>query len=105
MRRRPKRDPVRLGGLVGSVLSELGHGEASESLRVAACWPAVVGEEAAAHADPVGLRGGVLEVEVHSSVWAQHLQMRRREILAGLARELGPGAPRELRFRVGSGVG
>ncbi len=101
MKRRPRTDPVRLGGVLSSVLRELGHGAAADLLRVAARWEAAVGAEVAAHAEPTGLRGGVLEVTVTSSVWAQHLQLRRPALLAGLARELGAAAPTDLRFRVG----
>jgi len=98
---RPKRDPVPMGGMVGRILDELGHGDAARVLRIAAQWEAVVGADVAAQAEPVALRGAVLEVRVASSVWAQHLQLRRSEILAGLARELGQQAPTDLRFHVG----
>jgi len=43
----------------------------------------------------------MLEVTVDSSVWSQHLQMRREEILDALRGELGADAPADLRFRVG----
>jgi predicted nucleic acid-binding Zn ribbon protein len=56
--------------------------------------------DAAEHCEPVDLRFGVLEVAVDSSVWAQHLQMRRGEILRSLADAMGEGAPTDLRFRV-----
>jgi len=98
---RPKRDPVRVGSAIRRVLEELGHHGSSVSMRIAACWEEVVGSEVASHARPSALRGGVLEVTVDSSVWCQHLQMRREGILQGLRGVLGADAPRDLRLRVG----
>jgi predicted nucleic acid-binding Zn ribbon protein len=70
-------------------------------MRIVACWEEVVGSEIAGHARPSALRGEVLEVTVDSSVWSQHLQLRRVEVLEGLRAALGSGAPADLRFRVG----
>lgn len=96
-----KRDPIRVGSQLGRVLHELGHGQVARSLRVARLWEQVVGAEAAASSEPTGLSGGVLEVSVASSVWAQQLQLRQTELLAALSRALGEDAPTALRFRVG----
>ena len=101
MKSRPKRDPVRMGTLLPQVLAELGHEGAAATVRLAARWEELVGPELAAQAWPQALRGGVLEVQVRSSVWAQQLQLRRRELLASLASALGDDAPTDLRFRVG----
>lgn len=101
MSRRPKRDPVRIGGAIQHVLRELGHEGSSVAVRIAACWEDLVGAESAEHSRPSALRGGMLEVTVDSSVWSQHLQMRREEILAGLRNAVGSDAPADLRFRVG----
>lgn len=103
MRRRPRgpRDPQSVGRAIPRVLADLGLRGAAESLRIAECWPATVGEETARHAEPAALRGDVLEVEADSSVWAQHVQLRHDEILAALRERLGEGAPAALRVRVG----
>ena len=98
---RPKRDPVPLGSAIHRVLVELGHHGNSASMRIAACWEEAVGSEIAGHCRPSALRGEVLEVTTDSSVWSQHLQMRRDEILEGLRGALGSEAPADLRFRVG----
>ena len=86
---------------MGAVLSDLGLETAAAALRVGECWEEAVGSEIARHCRPVGLRGGVLEVTVDSSVWCQQLQLRRLEILTELRRVLGDEAPGDLRFRVG----
>jgi predicted nucleic acid-binding Zn ribbon protein len=101
VKRRGRREPLQLGGLVAGVLSDLGLDEASAIVRVAQCWEAAVGPEVAAHCRPSALRGSVLEATVDSSVWCQQLQFQSREILAALRRELGDAAPSDLRLFVG----
>lgn len=99
---KPRRSrPQSLADLVPRVLGELGFDRANALTRLADRWEAVVGAPAAAHSRPTGLRGKVLEATVDSSVWSQQLQMRREEILAALAAELGEEAPTELWLRVG----
>jgi predicted nucleic acid-binding Zn ribbon protein len=101
--RPPRRNgrPRALGDLVGQVLGELGLDSVARAHRIGQVWTGAVGERIAAHCRPVGLRGGVLELAVDSPVWSQQLQLRKPEILAALARELGADAPSELRFQVG----
>ena len=101
MSRGRRSEPKPLAGAIPGVLSDLGHGGAALALRVLELWPALVGAEPARHSEPTALRGRLLEVRADSSVWCQQLQLRRDEILAGLARELGDQAPRDLRLRVG----
>lgn len=97
----PKRAPVAIGDLVGSVLGDLGLDHVAQAHRIGACWAEVVGDAVAAHCRPLGLRGDVLEVEVDSPIWSQELQLRKPELLGALARRFGDEAPRELRFQVG----
>lgn len=101
MKRRGRREPRPVGALVEGVLGDLGLGAATAVLRIAERWEEVVGVEIARHCQPTALRGTVLEATVDSSVWCQQLQLRRPEILAGLARALGEAAPTDLRLRVG----
>ena len=94
-----------MGELLPEVLGDLGLGEAATAARISQAWAEVVGTDAAAHSWPAALRGGVLDVEVDSSVWAQQLQLRRTDLLAELARLLEAAAPRDLRLRVGRSSG
>ena len=101
MSRRVKKRPQSLADLVPRVLGDLGYDAANALNELLDRWEAAVGAEVARHARPAGLRDATLEVSVDSSVWCQQLQLRREEILAALARELGDRAPRELWLRVG----
>jgi len=100
-RKRHESQLTRMKPGVERVLTDLGLDVLTTAMRVAERWPEVVGEQVAKHSRPVGIRGGVLEVEVVSSVWCQELQLRRPQIVAALATALGDEAPREVRFRVG----
>lgn len=103
MRRPGKRrtHPEALGALVPALLEDLGL-EATRTLtRISERWEAVVGAHAAPHVRPAAIRGQTFEVEADSSVWVQTLRLRAPEILAKLAAELGPQAPRELWIRIG----
>ena len=98
---RPRSRPKSLADLVPRVLSDLGYDRANALARMADRWPAIVGDQAAAHCRPSALRGKVLQVDADSSGWCQQLHLRREEILAGLERELGAEAPTDLWLRVG----
>ena len=100
--RRPRRAaPMPIGGTIGRVLADLGHGSAATVMQIGASWPELVGPEAAAHSEPAALRGAQLEITTDSSVWCQQLQMRRDAILAALREAFGDRAPTDLRLRVG----
>lgn len=104
MSRRPPRrkgQPTAVGDVVSRVLDDLGLGGVARAHQIGVVWEAAVGPQVAAHCRPKGLRGEVLELEVDSPVWSQQLQLRVPELLAALKREMGPEAPRELRFQVG----
>lgn len=101
MSRRGRREPRRVGDLVGTVLDDLGLEGTAAVLRIAERWEAVVGPEIARHCRPERLQGRVLEAAVDTSVWCQQLQLQRPAILAALRRELGAEAPTDLRLRLG----
>ena len=100
-RKRGKSEPKAVGGIVETVLADLGLGEVARAARVCEAWADAVGSEVARRSKPEGMRGEVLEVAVESSVWSQQLQMRRPQILESLRVCLGDDAPGDLRFRVG----
>lgn len=90
-----------VGKLVGQVLGDLGLDGVALAHRIGTQWPEIVGPQIAAHCRPLGIRGGVLELQVDSPVWSQQLQLRKTDLLAKLAEHFGNEAPRELRFQVG----
>ncbi len=55
----------------------------------------------AAHSRAETVRDGVLIVATDAPAWAQELQMRRRELLARLADQVGAGTIRDIHFSSG----
>ena len=103
MRRPGKRRtrPEALGALVPALLDDLGFDAMRTLTRIGEQWEAIAGADAASHVRPSAIRGETLEVDADSSVWVQTLRLRSPQILARLAADLGPQAPRALWVRIG----
>lgn len=64
-------------------------------------WPQIAGAAVSAHTRPEAVRDGVLIIAVDTSAWAQELHMRRPELLARMAAQVGEGLIRDIHFRTG----
>jgi predicted nucleic acid-binding Zn ribbon protein len=78
-----------VGPLVRRLLRQLGLERRLEEQRAVEAWPGVVGLAIAEQARAVGIREGVLFVDVASSVWMQELALLRDGIAARLNAHLG----------------
>jgi len=83
-------DPQRIGASLDRVAAGLGAGSARGLGTLYDQWEAIVGAAAAAHARPVGLRGGRLVVEVDHPAWATGLAHLEATLLRRLAEVAGP---------------
>ena len=61
-------------------------------------WPAVVGEQIAAHATPTALNDGVLTVSAESTAWATQLRMVQAQLIAKIAAAVGDGVVKSLKI-------
>jgi hypothetical protein len=68
--------------------------------RVREAWAGIVGQGAAEHSRPLGLKHGRLTVAVPDSVWMHELGLIRHRLLAHLNAHLGRLAVREIRLTV-----
>jgi len=92
----------RLGDSARRLLAASGVPDPGPLAAVASAWPTAVGEAIARVSSPRRLaRDGTLHVSTSSSTWAFELSRLADEIQARLAAELGPTAPRSLRFSQG----
>ena len=64
-------------------------------------WMTAVGEQIARNAYPAAFRGGILFVNVVSSVWMQELSFLKENILEKLNRELKGAKLKDIRFKIG----
>ena len=92
---------VGIGGVLRSVLQQRGMTGRLREYRAWQVWNEVVGPQIAAHAQPCGIRDGVLEIKVDQPVWMQQLQLLKPKLLARLNEHLGGPLFRDLFLRRG----
>jgi predicted nucleic acid-binding Zn ribbon protein len=92
---------VAAGELILTLLHRHGLEAKIEECRAWVAWDEVVGPQIAAHARPVRVREGVLEVRVDQPVWMQQLQLLKPRILAKLNGRLGRPVLRDIFWRRG----
>jgi len=59
-------------------------------------WPAMVGEQVAAHVEPVAFEGTSLTVRADSTAWATQMQLLSSSVLARIEAEVGAEVVTEL---------
>jgi predicted nucleic acid-binding Zn ribbon protein len=96
------REIERIGEVLRRVVKDGALAQGLREQEALTRWPEIVGALNGRHSRALGLRDGVLWVQVESSVWAQELTFLRPQIQRALDRELGPGSVREVRFHSGS---
>jgi predicted nucleic acid-binding Zn ribbon protein len=92
------RDPQPLGRAARDVAKKRGWSAHVAEGTVLGHWPAVVGEQIADHATPIGLTDGVLSVAAESTAWATQLRMVQAQLLAKIAATVGNGVVRSLKI-------
>jgi predicted nucleic acid-binding Zn ribbon protein len=96
---RDGRDPSLLGDQLDRLLLDRGWNIDVAIGSVMGRWPAIVGDEVAAHCAPVTFSDGVLTVRAESTAWATQLRLMSSTILARLETEVGKDAVTELRVQ------
>jgi predicted nucleic acid-binding Zn ribbon protein len=100
---RDERPPVSLHDALVELTSELRVAGPDAMSVVAATWPGLVGRELAPHVRLGALREGVLTLEVDDPAWATPLRYLESEIVATLAKRLGPEVVQRVRITVARG--
>lgn len=94
--------PEKLSDVLGRLFTSRGWGRKSDRMRLEGAWADAAGEQLAKDTRLLGLKRGVLEVEVRNAVLLQELtQFHKRPLLARLRKSL-PGVPlTDIKFRAG----
>ncbi|AEV72434.1 putative RNA-binding protein containing Zn ribbon [Mycolicibacterium rhodesiae NBB3] len=92
------RDPQLLASVTRDIARNRGWSDRVAQGAVFGRWPAVVGEQIAAHATPTALDDGVLTVSAESTAWATQLRMVQAQLLAKIASAVGDGVVRSLKI-------
>ena len=90
--------PQPIGAFLPAALRRLGIADRVREHTGLRAWRDVVGETIARRTQTIGIRDGILWVEVDGSTWMQELSARRGEIVAKLAERVGHGVIRDIRF-------
>ena len=93
--------PRVLGGDIARLLRRPGWSERLGAARVAAAWDDIVGEQLAAHCEPVRLAGRVLVVRASTPAWATQLRYLTAQLIERADAVLGAGSVREVNVTVG----
>ena len=99
-RRARRREPQRIADVVSRLLARRGYAQVESVERLQKTWSGIVGVKLAEHSRPAGLKRGVLEIIVRSSVTLQELTFQKRQLLRELQRSESGEQVRDLRFRV-----
>ena len=98
-----ERGPELLGEILSRLFTARGWGRRQDRLHLERAWAEAAGPALAAETRALGLRRGVLEVEVGSSALLQELaHFHKRRLLEELRRRLPGSRLNDLRFRAGS---
>ena len=95
--------PEKVGDVLGRLFTSRGWGRKNDRLRLEAAWAEAAGEELLKSTRLLGMKRGVLEVEVKNAVQMSELaQYHKRGLLAKL-RKLLPGVTlTDIKFRAGA---
>jgi predicted nucleic acid-binding Zn ribbon protein len=99
----PQPGPEPLKEILSRVFTLRGWGRRSARLHLERAWESAVGVKDAEQTRVLGLKRGVLEVEVNSAVLLQELaQYQKRRLLEALRARLNDTTIADLRFKAGA---
>lgn len=84
-------EPTLLGDLLKDVIDEQGWTREVNLHQLLARWPLLVGEDNAAHSQPIAYADTVLTVRGESTTWASALRLIAPQLVARLNEQLGQG--------------
>lgn len=92
-----------LGEVLARMIAARGWGRRQARLHLERAWAAAIGPDQESHTRVLGLRRGVLEVEVNTPVLLQELaSYHKRKLLAKLREQLPNHTVTDLRFKAGT---
>lgn len=95
--------PEPLADILGRLFASRGWGRKNERLRLETAWAATAGEAFVKDTRVLGMKRGVLEIEVRTAVLLQELTHFHKRGLLGKLRQSLPGVTlTDLKFRAGA---
>lgn len=97
------RDPSLFGAAIEALVTDRGWEVPKAVSGVLDRWAEIVGEDIAAHAEPLSYADGVLVVQAASTAWATQLRLLAGEIVRRLNTELGHNSVLRIEVKAPSG--
>jgi hypothetical protein len=99
---KPDPGPEPIKEILARLFTARGWGRRQARLHLERVWSGAVGREYEPHTRVLGLKRGILEIEVDSAVLVQELMhYHKRRLLEALRAQLPGQSIKELRFKVG----
>lgn len=98
----PRREPEEITEVLGSIIERVGTGAKPAAATLVDEWDVIAPDRWRTEARPVGIRRGVLLVEVRSGAAATLLRHDTTALLERVADHLGGGVVNAVKFRVSS---
>jgi predicted nucleic acid-binding Zn ribbon protein len=96
------RGPENIADILGRLFTSRGWGRKNERLRLETAWSEAAGEHLIKDTRVMGVRRGILEVEVRNAVLIQELTQFHKRGLLGKVRKSLPGMTlTDIKFRAG----
>ena len=90
-----------LKSLLRSIVTTIDGAPPQDQFRIRDMWEGVVGSHIAKKAHPEGVKNGILQVSVESSVWMQELTFMKQQILERLNQVCESSGVKDIRFKLG----
>jgi predicted nucleic acid-binding Zn ribbon protein len=97
------RGPEKIADVLGRLFTSRGWGRKNDRMRLESAWEDAVGEELLKNTRVLGLKRGVLEIDVKNAVLMSELtQFHKRGLLAKLRKTLAGVTLTDIKFRAGA---
>ena len=97
------RGPEKIADVLGRLFTSRGWGRKNDRMRLEVAWADAVGEELLKNTRVLGLKRGVLEIDVKNAVLMSELtQFHKRGLLAKLRKTLAGVTLTDIKFRAGA---
>lgn len=94
------RNPEEINDILGAIIERVGTGADRDAGALIEGWNDIVPERWREGCEPVGIRDGVLLVEVETGAAASLLRHDTAALLARISERLGPGVVEAVKLRV-----
>jgi len=93
------KNPEDIKNIINNVIKKIEKKGPGKKEKIYKLWGDVAGEMAMAHSRPIGIKKGILTIEIDSSTWLYELNIRKNELLLGLKKEIE--GLKDIRFKMG----